>query len=256
MSKLSREDYTLENYKALYEHYAEYMPSKRTIQLAATALRAVYNPEVSPLDIETEKVLTEHVENGNPIIYASNHLRMDDQYVLGAGVWAVPILGRNLKQGVIIPAKVDYFNGKSRMPLPMSVLEGLGMMPVFRERDGRGHPTLFKEATEAYLDTCATQLSNGVNMVVSPEGTRNKNDPTRILNLKHGVAKIALKACELGVRPLILPTALSYANTSLKVRGPEVYFGEPIVVTGDETTAHLTGDLQRKLQHAVDVLNS
>lgn len=253
MSKLSQEDYRLDNYQAIYEHYGQFEPNERTIRFAASLLRLLYNPEVT-IDDETLKIVTEHVESGAPIIYASNHLRMDDQFVLGAAAWAVPILGQNLKQGVVIPAKVDYFNGKSTMPVPMSVLQGLGMMPVFREKEGFGHRTLFKESTEMFTDTCARQIHKNINVVVSPEGKRNKEDPTRILNLKQGTARIALKACKLGTSPLLLPTALSYDNASFKVRSPEVHFGVPIVVHGDETPAHITGELQRKLQQAYDVL--
>ena len=97
MNSLSREDYTLENYKSVYEYYGRYKPNERTIRVAASLLRLIYNPEVT-LDAETEKIVTEHAENGHPIIYASNHLRMDDQYVLGAAAWAVPALGKNIKK--------------------------------------------------------------------------------------------------------------------------------------------------------------
>ncbi len=246
--------FTLENYAEIYDYYRSYNPDANKIKFAANVLRLLYNPQVSIAE-DSMQTISEHTSAKKPIIYALNHLRMRDQFVVGTAIWAVPDLRQNLLQGVVIPAKPGYFTGTSKLPLPTTLLEDVGMMPVFRATEAHGQDSwLFRESTQAYLDTCAFQLSRGINLLVSPEGTRNSKDPNRIQSLKQGVAKTALLACELGAEPLILPSAVYYEDEKYGFYKPRIHFGEPFIPTVDESAAQITSKLHSSMQHALDRL--
>lgn len=256
MSIQRPQKFTLENYAEIYDYYRSYKPDPNKIKFAANVLRLLYNPQVSIAD-DSLHAISEHVEAERPIIYALNHIRMRDQFVVGTAIWAVPNLRQNLLQGVVIPAKPGYFTGTSRMPLPTTLLEDIGMMPVFRATEAHGKDSgLFRESTLAYFDTCAFQLSRGVNLLVSPEGTRNTNDPTQIQALKHGVARTALRAYELGAQPMILPSAVYYEDEKLGFYKPRVHFGEPFVLEKSDTASSITSLLRHRLQQALDTICS
>ncbi len=255
MSEFKPRDYTLENYAAIYDHYRTYTPDPKKIRFAGQLLRLLYNPQVSMADGAYEQA-SEHMANGHPVMYALNHIKVRDQFVVGSAIWSVPQFRHNLLQGVVIPAKPDYFTGISKLPIPTHLLEDVGMMPVFRATDAHGkNSALFKQSTEAYLETCAFQLSRGINLLVSPEGTRNTQDATKVQRLKQGVAKTALLACELGAHPMLLPAAVNYNKEHAGFYRPRVHIGDPIVPTGEENQVQLTNQLYAHLQRAVDFLN-
>lgn len=249
-------NFTLENYSEIYEYYRTYTPDTNKIKFAANVLRLLYNPRVSITE-DSLQTIVEHADQKKPIIYTLNHLRMRDQFVVGTATWALPELRQNLLQGVVIPAKPGYFTGTSNLPLPTTLLEDVGMMPVFRATEAHGKDSrLFRESTQAYLETCAFQLSRGINLLVSPEGTRNTIDPKRIQALKHGVAKTALRACELGVQPMVIPSAVYYEDEKLGFYKPRVHFGEPFVPNSTESVSAITTTLRHRLQLALDTLTT
>lgn len=254
MSLERPKQFTLENYAEIYNYYRLYIPDANKIKFAANVLRLVYNPETSISDENLAEV-AEHTNAERPIIYALNHVRMRDQFVVGTAIWAIPELRSNVLNGVIIPAKPGYFTGTSRLPLPTTLLEDVGMMPVFRATEAHDKDSqLFRESTLAYLSTCAFQLSQGINLLVSPEGTRNTKDPTRIQTLKQGVAKTAVLACELGAQPMILPSAVYYDYEQFGFYKPRVHFGEPITPDVADSVSELTDQLSHNLQEALNTI--
>ncbi len=256
MQELKTSDYKLENYQKIYDYYRNYKPDANKIRFAANLLRFIYNPQVE-ISEEALSQATEHVNQNKPIIYAHNHVRIRDQFVVGTAIWAIEELKNNLLKGVVIPAKSSYFTGKSKLLIPTKILEGVGMLPVFRSTDLYGESSdLFKDSTEAYIDTCAFQLNNGINILVTPEGTRNIKDPSKILNIKQGIAKTAIRACNLGVEPLILPAAVNYSDEKFGFYKPDVYFGKPIFVNSKDSVLNITQELQTNLQESVDYFNN
>lgn len=252
MKKLQASEINLENYQEVYEYFVDFDPSKILVGATARGLRMAYNPEVTLAKDKREEI-DEHVEQGRPLIFASNHLRIDDQFVIGAAIQAIPILRKARERGVFVPAKLDYFNGGRLTTITKPFTEKLGGVPVFRAKDAT-NKALFRHATEAFLEMSAQKISHGQSMIIFPEGTRNRGDAHKILALKQGVAKIALRSYCLGVSPLIVPTAVSYEHALFGLRGPAVLFGEPITIDGDETPAQITGQLHRNLQFSVDEL--
>lgn len=253
MNKLKSSDITLENYQEVYEYFTDYDPNITLVGVAARGLRMAYNPEVYTNNARLA-LITEHVNKERPLIFAGNHLRIDDQFVIGAAIQAIPILRKARERGVFVPAKLDYFNGGKFTVLTKPFTEKLGGVPVFRGKDAADNKIDFKHATEAFFEMSAQKISHGQSMIIFPEGTRNKGDARRLLALKQGAANIALRASELGTSPLIVPTAVSYEHAIFGVRGPDVVFGDPLAVVGNETPAMLTGRLQTNLQHSVDEL--
>lgn len=254
MSKLKPQDYTIENYQAIYEHYRDFTPDPKKIRFAANVLRLIYNPNVSISD-ETLTTITNHVDNGDPIIYALNHLKVRDQFVVGAAIWSVNVLRKNLLQGVTIPAKLSYYDGSSKLPIPISLSEQLGMLPTIRATDLNGEDSeLFKNATDGLINTCAHQQTRRINTQIASEGARNKVDPYRIQRLKTGTARIALKALELGAKPVILPSIVWYGNEKAGFYKPDVHFGTPIMPNKTETAEEITNKLQRNMQDSLDLI--
>lgn len=204
---------------------------------------------------ETIDAITNHVDNGDPIIYALNHLRVRDQFVVGAAIWSVNVLRKNLLQGVTIPAKKSYFTGSSKLLIPTGYAEAVGMIPAFRATDINGEDSeLFKNATDDLISTCAYQQTRRINTQIASEGARNKVDPYTVQKLKTGTARIALRALELGAKPVILPSIVWYGNEKAGFYKPDVHFGEPIIPSAAETVEELTIKLQNNMQDSLDLI--
>ena len=254
MSKLKSKDFTLENHQQVYDHFADYEPSRLLVGLAANGLRKAYNPEVT-IDDETLKLVEERVESEQPLIFASNHLRIDDQFVIGAAIEAIPAMREARKRGIFVPAKFEYFNGGRFTVITKPFTETLGGVPVFRRKGiTPEQEPLFDEATESFIRMSAQKLALKQSMIIFPEGTRNKVDPHKVQKIYQGVAKTALLACSEGVSPLIVSTALSYDNALFGVRGPALHFGEAIDPAQGGTVTSITKRLAKNIQGAVDLL--
>ncbi len=254
MSKLNPKDFTLENYKQVYDHFVEYEPNGLLVGLAANGLRKAYNPNVT-LDDTTKELVAAYVDAEQPLIFASNHLRIDDQFVIGAAIEAVPAMREARKRGIFVPAKFEYFNGGKLTFITKPFTETLGGVPVFRRKGiVPEQMPLFDEATDAFIDMSAQKLALGQSMIIFPEGTRNKEDAKRVQKIYQGVAKTALLACELGVEPLIIPTAVSYDSALFGMRGPALRFGDPIEAARGGSVTSITNRLAKRMQKTLDEL--
>lgn len=116
----------------------------------------------------------EHVPTTGGAIFASNHLSVADEYVLGSVV----------RRHIAFWAKSDYFTGTGiKGWFTRSVLNGLGAIPVNRE-GGR--------AALSALDAAIPALQRGELVAVYIEGTRSPDG--RLYRGRTGAARLALLA--------------------------------------------------------------
>ena len=104
-----------------------------------------------------------------------------------------------------------------------------GAVPVFRQQDGGSGLRMQAEATRSLIWASVSKIIYGDNMLVFPEGTRNKGDPANLGPLHKSVGRIAVDASnKVGVS--ILPITLWFGERN--ERGwlkPRVYLSQPLI---------------------------
>lgn len=219
---------------------------------------AIIHPEVivSP---ETEEYLKQNQESKNPIILAPNHVRYGDHSVISASVQKVPMLAEQMLGNTIAIAKEPYFqnmatrwfydqtNGVPAIrPVDIAKEKGILVSEVNLMEAGRpGH---------MLKDLCVNRLSLGQNLLIYPEGTRNRDDWEEMLPLEAAMGYIATEAWKIGIDAAIIPVAIAYDRSKmLNVLTPVVRFGKPITKEPD-MKHHLVTDLTATyMQYNVDL---
>jgi 1-acyl-sn-glycerol-3-phosphate acyltransferase len=116
----------------------------------------------------------DNLPDSGAVIFASNHLSVADELLIGA---VVP-------RHVAFWAKLDYFQGTGpRGTFIRQLLHGLGAIPVHR---GGG------EASLSAFDAALPVLAAGGQVVIYPEGTRSPDG--RLYKGRTGVARLSLQA--------------------------------------------------------------
>lgn len=157
----------------------------------------------------------EHVPMTGGAVFASNHLSVADEYLLGA---VVP-------RPISFWAKSDYFHMSGLKGWAMrSMMNGLGAIEVNRE-GGR--------AALVALDAAIPTLQAGNLVAVYPEGTRSPDG--RLYRGRTGVARLALLA-EVPVIPVgvigtdkVQPIGSYLPRLGVRV---SIKFGKPMEYTG------------------------
>jgi 1-acyl-sn-glycerol-3-phosphate acyltransferase len=164
-----------------------------------------------------------------------------------------------------IPSKTNLFKTK---PLRWAV-EQLGAIPAYRAKDFTEEQTkLRRYATDDLIDVSVHRLTNGQNMAIFPEGTRNTEKPNEVQRLHRGIADIVCRA-QVDRDFLILPIGIAYGEDkpkgaslakslkahAVKIRNawaPSVHIGQPLEtpLSGPE---ELKANLQLALQESVNV---
>ena len=156
-----------------------------------------------------------NIPNHKPIIYAPNHQSgfMD------------PILIASLRtRQTHFLVRADVFNTK----IIIAIFKWLKMMPVYRQRDGKGG----LEKNQEIFNQCYRILKKGNGLIIFPEGNQLNKKSLRIL--KKGIGRIALGAeskynFELDVN--IIPVGINYGHHTKMYSTALLNYGKPIPIS-------------------------
>lgn len=234
-----------ENHQQIYEYYAHIKPSKRMINAIHRASRLLYRPRVDFAE-QAEEEIAERIDGQNRLIVASNHLNIADQFPISALIDRLDVL-KPLEGRTFALAKSEYFT----KPYLKSGLDATGTIPVFRPQDVGQNLRLQADATRSLIDATTTRLIEGWNMLIFPEGTRNRGNPSKIGRIQGGIGRIASQASQ-DVGVSILPVALWYGpEEDHHYLTPDVFINRPI--DGPfATKREVVGALRSALQGSVD----
>ncbi len=154
----------------------------------------------------------ERVPRDRPVLLAVNHTNAFWDAVLVAG--ALPVAQR-----VRFLARGDVF----RHPLANRLLRAIGILPVYRFRDGyaslKGNDATFRASTDA--------LAAGGTVLIFPEG--QCQPVPQLQPLMKGCARLALQALDGGAEHLVVvPVGLSFAQHGRFRADVALAFGEPL----------------------------
>jgi glycerol-3-phosphate O-acyltransferase/dihydroxyacetone phosphate acyltransferase len=125
-----------------------------------------------------------------------------------------------------LPARTPRFLGKSTLfsnPIFSWLLRGLGVIPVVRSREGSGG------RNRDMLRSSCRALQGGESLVLFPEGLSHPEP--RVLQLKPGASKIALRATAEGVVGVrVIPVGLTYTDPELFRGDVSIHIGEEIEI--------------------------
>ena len=181
--------------------------------------------------------ITKSYESNTPIIIASNHVRYHDQNVALAAFSKIPELNAHTLGNTFILGKSPYF----KHPLSRYYHQYANVAPVFRPEDiekelsDTDKRTRLLRASESMFNMSVKRLNRGENLLIFPEGTRNRNDWRKNMDIKAAIGNIASKGWEYGMHFGILPVGIAYENKNLRsLKNPVVYFGQPILPRDDK----------------------
>lgn len=149
-----------------------------------------------------------------PTIYAPNHQ---------SGFMDPVVVAAVLRSQTHFMVRADVFKSKSII----RVFRWLKMMPVYRQRDGKGS----LEKNDAVFDNCFNILSHNQGIIMFPEG--NQQNKKTLRPLKKGVGRVAFGAEEkfdfkLGVQ--VVPVGINYGHHTKMNSTVHVNYGEPILI--------------------------
>jgi 1-acyl-sn-glycerol-3-phosphate acyltransferase len=158
----------------------------------------------------------EHVPLSGPAILAFNHVSALDGPVLAIE------LARNIKRETRFLVAAEFFR---RHGLGW-ILRRYDQIPV---RRGQGDGSA--------LDAALSAVKGGFVLAIAPEGTVN-DDPTRLLRLRSGIARIALPTGVPVIPVGLWGTQQRWPKSGLTWRRPwrpplAIVFGEPMLPAGD-----------------------
>lgn len=156
------------NHRALYNYYQNIKPCKSLVKSVVLASSLVYKPNLHFAD-GAESEIAKLKSRRERLIFASTHYRVDDQFALFAAMNQSETLAEGAEKTFLI-GKPSYatsrFMGQS--------FDALGWLPVFREQDYPEIPLARAEAAKSLINVCTSKIVNGWNMLIFPEGTRNR----------------------------------------------------------------------------------
>lgn len=157
---------------------------------------------------------TSNIPKKGAVLFLANHPN---------GVIDPILIAASTKRSVNFLVKADIFKN-SKIAVFFS---WLGMMPVYRIRDGRKqlakNTLIFKK--------CRNLLHQNKSLLIFPEGTHNKRRRIRVLN--KGFTRIVFGALDENpnTRVNIVPVGITYQNSSNYPSKVAVNFGEPILAS-------------------------
>ena len=247
---MRRSQINVENYAEVYQYFGDREINQPFAFLSHVAMASLIRPQIS-YDSGARGAIKENLHRGNPLIIAPSHIHYIDQYVLGAAVTREKLL-RQLIGNTNGWAKPSYFHGPLKKPFEL-----IGVIPVFRQQDAAKLPAASLNeskslATSAALSLVVSKLKQGKNFLIFPEGTRNKDNPMKVKNLKEGVGVAACRAAAAGIDVAILPVGLGYGEgEKINWHHPALHFGEPMEPPF-ASHEEVTSELQYKIQHCVN----
>lgn len=244
---MSRPEVTLENYEELYSYYGQHEPSELALKGLHLATRAIYMPETH-YAAGAEATITSLLENDHRLIMTCNHINMLDQLPVAAMMREEeafrPVVGHTS-----ILAKQPYF----RNPLARRLMDTMGAIPVFRAQDTEGSSNKDRlAAANAMIGAAVERIEAGGHLFLFPEGTRNRDDRTKLGKIQSGVGRIATRSAEVA-SVAIVPMAIWYGNGSRHSLQPTIFVNKPITKpfeTPNKLTHRLAGVMAASLREA------
>jgi len=227
----------------LYQHYEEYQQPRLTSQLAWRAFDGLCRPWVGYVDGAEEEINNLRLRK-IPQIYAFNHpTDVYDQFVVAATL---------LKVDPSAAGRTRVLTKDPVIKMLGPVADILGGVPAFRKSDN-GDGELVDFATATMLNTTANIILDNQNLVIFPEGTHTKGDPSVIGKVRTGIGEIATRVTAKGGAVAITPIGMSYGRigTWPNPRHANVVVGHSFVVDPDATVHSITQDTANRLQKVV-----
>jgi hypothetical protein len=235
----------------LYNHYLQDAPSRVISNLAWRAFDGIYRPWIEYCE-GAEEELHNLRDNNVSQIFAFNHLtNIHDQFNSAA------ILMRH------DPETAGWTRVLTKDPVIRSlnkiggIADKLGGIPAFRKKDN-GNGALVDFANEKMFDTVAWMLRDKENLAIYPEGTHNKNDPSRLGTVRSGIGEIATRTVALGAPVAITPIGMAYGRIG-KWHNPlhaTAIIGNPFVISPEDTVESVTESTKNRLQHVVTIAHN
>jgi 1-acyl-sn-glycerol-3-phosphate acyltransferase len=219
---MSRPQVSLENFEAVYDYYESHKQNQVFAMFGHAVLSRVYKPTISfAEDGAAKEAISQEFSAGTRLVISPNHLTEDDQYVIVSVVQREEVL-HPLRGHTFIPSKPSLFTRPLRQggPILRRMIDGLGAIPIVRleDLDRQGiviTPEIEELHRKAMLRADEIQVSKlveqGNHMAGFWEGTRNREDHTKVQRLKKGIGYTVCKAAE-DVDVSIVPVGVCYGG--------------------------------------------
>jgi 1-acyl-sn-glycerol-3-phosphate acyltransferase len=258
-----KEFFAVENFEAVYTHTQETWQDPERAERYHSLLSKVLKPQVH-FGPGVEDRLDQELENGAQAAIAFTHGSMFDPVHIAAMAWRnrvfAPLVGKTM-----IGAKVPLFT----VPVIGAIVPDLGAIPVYRKKDVLNDEqtpeeqerleALRHQAGKAFIRTETAGMNSGLHMAKHVEGTRNKEHPMEILEVRSGYGNVVC-AVEPDVDILMMTAAFYYGQGSDKTRRhPTMYVDIPQNQRRsepEEVKRIITPALQNTLDQAVSLHTS
>lgn len=180
-----------------------------------------------------------HIDNGRPSLIVANHTAS----FMDAVITAVYVRRR-----IWFFTRGDVFRGR----LVAWLLRGLGMLPVYRMRDGKDR----LQENEASNDAALRILKKGGAVLIFAEGESRVDKMLK--PLKKGPFRLAIRAAALvDPVPVIVPLGINYVRPSNAFGDAWLVASEPYEIPAgdDETATRRATELMRKSAQQLEKLS-
>ncbi|MDQ3123779.1 MAG: 1-acyl-sn-glycerol-3-phosphate acyltransferase [bacterium] len=242
---MNRPEFHPDNHEALYDYYQHKEPSKRLMKSVVLASSLVYKPRLH-FAAGAESELAELKSRCERFVFASAHYRISDQFAEFAAMRQSETLAAEAEHTFVI-GKPSYATSR----LLGRSFDAAGWVPAFRKQDYPKSPLARAEAAKSLFSVCTSKIVEGWNMLLFPEGTRNKGDPKVTQRIQGGIGRIASAVSKEGVGIAIIPIVPWWGDgEDSSQRRPDIFIGNPI--EGPFTAkADATAPLQAALEDGV-----
>lgn len=245
---MKKPEVTLQNFEQVYDYYAQYRQPKVGAYIGHKAMSLAFRPSVQYSRGAQDKI-QDIINSEGRLVVALNHLSDNDQYVVSAMALREKVF-RPMVGNTFIQSKEALFHHPNKLirPLLRRGVDIMGAIPAFRKKDVNPEDTeLRRQATDMMFEVSIKKLFNGQHMAIFPEGTRNKEQPEVVQELKPGInAVLGEIATSLNVG--IVPIGFTYEGDK---RHPSMWVEEPITLDNFDGESLLL-DLHDSLQYSVD----
>jgi 1-acyl-sn-glycerol-3-phosphate acyltransferase len=231
-----------DNHEALYDYYQRIEPSKRLMRSVVLASSLIYKPRLHFAE-GAEDQLAELKSRRDRFVFASAHYRATDQFAEFAAMRQSETLSSEAEHTFVI-GKPSYASSR----LLGRSFDAAGWVPAFRKQDYPKSPRARAAAARSLFKVCTSKIIDGSNMLLFPEGTRNRGDPKVLLRIQGGIGRIASAVSKKGVGISIIPIVPWWGiSKDHNNRTPDVFIGNPI-----EGPFSTNGDALGPLQVALE----
>jgi 1-acyl-sn-glycerol-3-phosphate acyltransferase len=229
--KTKADTFDVANYAEVYAHVEQTWQDPQRANLYHNVLSRILKPNVQ-FGTGVEDRIDQELKNGAQCAIAFTHGSAVDPVQIAAMASQnkvfEPIIAKTM-----IGAKVSLFT----TPIIGKIVPDLGAIPIWRKKDVLNDSqnseeqerleALRKLAGLAFVQTEITGMKQGLHMAKHVEGTRNKDDPKKILTIRDGFGKVV---CGAGADTdiLMITAAFWYGEGSSKTtRKPTIYLDIP-----------------------------